>query len=37
MKVRLDVALCELRVEVHRPHTPAYREQLIQREGLCHG
>ena len=30
----LDVALRNLRVEVHRTHTPDYREQLIQREGL---
>ena len=30
----LDVALPICAVEVHRTHTPDYREQLIQREGL---
>jgi hypothetical protein len=30
----LEVALQDLRVEVHRTHTPDYRERLLQREAL---
>ena len=30
----LEVALGDLRVEVHRTHTPDYRAQLLQREDL---
>jgi hypothetical protein len=30
----LDVALGDLRVEIHRSHTPDYREQLLRREEL---
>jgi len=30
----LDAALGDLRVEVHRTHTPDYREQLLRREKL---
>jgi hypothetical protein len=30
----LDVALRDLRVEIHRTHTPDYRESLKQREAL---
>jgi hypothetical protein len=30
----LKVALGDLRVEVHRTHTPDYRNQLLQREAL---
>jgi len=30
----LEAALGDLRVEVHRTHTPDYREQLVRREAL---
>ena len=30
----LETALQEVRVEVHRTHTPDYRAQLLQREEL---
>jgi hypothetical protein len=30
----LETALGDLRVEVHRTHTPDYRTQLLQREEL---
>ncbi len=32
----LEVALQDLRVEVHRTHSPDYREQLLKRETLLH-
>ena len=32
----LEVALQDLRVEVHRTHSPDYREQLLKREALLH-
>jgi hypothetical protein len=30
----LEQALGDIRVEVHRTHTPDYRARLLQREGL---
>ena len=30
----LETALTDLRVEIHRTHTPDYRTQLVQREEL---
>ena len=30
----LEVALQDLRVEVHRTHSPNYRERLVKREAL---
>ncbi len=32
----LEVALQDLRVEVHRTHSPDYREELVKREALLH-
>jgi hypothetical protein len=29
----LDTALGEVRTEVHRTHTPAYRDQVLEEEG----
>ncbi len=34
LQALLDVALRDLRVEIHRTHTPDYREQLVRREAL---
>ena len=33
----LETALGETRVEVHRTHTPAYREQVLRQENLVRG
>jgi hypothetical protein len=33
----LDTALGDLRVEVHRTHTPDFRTQLLRREELLRG
>lgn len=34
LQALLDVALRDLRVEIHRTHTPDYREQLVRRRAL---
>ena len=33
----LDTALGDVRVEVHRTHTPSYRDRVLQREKLLKG